>query len=357
MKKKTWGGGAVIALVGFAAIGAMNPPNKSATAANTSTPSSSSASNRAAFTGAGPTSTTPPASLPSSSTHLSSPAGSTASTTGSPGRTVAVSTMAARAQLAGLAVKGRAPKTGYSRAQFGPAWTDDVSVAGGHNGCDTRNDILASDLSAITYKTGTRHCTVLTGTLHDPYTGHTISFTRGPRTSTAVQIDHVVALSNAWQTGAQQLGAAGRQNLANDPRNLLAVDGPSNETKSDGDAATWLPANKSFRCIYVADQIAVKAAYHLWVTPPEKAAMTAVLAHCTNPPSPDTTGATRAPAPRQPRTTTPVAPAAPVVPAPPADVYYPNCAAARAAGAAPLHRGQPGYRSGLDRDHDGIACE
>lgn len=257
-------------------------------------------------------------------------------------------------------MKGRAPKTGYSRAQFGPAWTDDVSVAGGHNGCDTRNDLLTRDLTGITYKAGTRGCTVLTGTLHDPYTGHTISFTRGPRTSTAVQIDHVVALSNAWQTGAQQLGATGRQNLANDPRNLLAVDGPSNETKSDGDAATWLPPNKTFRCTYVSDQIAVKTAYHLWVTPPEKAAMTAVLAHCTNPPSPTstTTATTRAPAPRQTTGTTPAAPAvSPVVPAQPADVYYPNCAAARAAGAAPLHRGQPRYRPGLDHDHDGIACE
>ncbi len=140
MKKKTkWAGAAVIALAGFGAIGALNPPDKGATAASTGTgtPSSSSASSSAASTGAGSTSS-PSSSLPSSSissNSLRSPAGSTA---GNPARIVAVSTMAARAQLAGLVVKGRAPKTGYSRARFGTAWTDDVSVAGGHNGCDTR---------------------------------------------------------------------------------------------------------------------------------------------------------------------------------------------------------------------------
>ncbi len=109
------------------------------------------------------------------------------------------------AQLATVPVKGRAPKTGYSRDQFGPAWTDDVDVAGGHNGCDTRNDILQRDLTKLTFKAGTHDCVVLTGVLHGPYTGKTIFFQRGQRTSTAVQIDHVVALSDAWQKGAQQL--------------------------------------------------------------------------------------------------------------------------------------------------------
>lgn len=177
--------------------------------------------------------------------------------------------------LSRLAVKGRAPKTGYARTQFGAAWAD-VD----HNGCDTRNDILSRDLTDKTYRPGTHDCIVLTGTLADPYTGKTIHFQRGERTSTAVQIDHVVALSDAWQTGAQRIGADNRRRLANDPYNLLAVDGPANQQKSDSDAASWLPANKSARCGYVARQIGVKRKYALWVTSAEKTAMTRVLGSC-----------------------------------------------------------------------------
>lgn len=186
----------------------------------------------------------------------------------------------ALATLSGLAVKGRAPKTGYSRAQFGEAWTDDVDVEEGRNGCDGRNDILQRDLVNITFKPGANDCTVLSGTLHDPYTGRTIPFVRGKNTSSDVQIDHVVALSNGWQTGAQQLTAQERKNFANDPRNLQATDGPTNQQKSDGDAATWLVPNKAYRCTYVARQVDVKAAYRLWVTPPEKAAIERVLTNC-----------------------------------------------------------------------------
>lgn len=174
-----------------------------------------------------------------------------------------------------LPVKGRAPKTGYSRDQFGAAWAD-VD----HNGCDTRNDILNRDLTNKTYKAGTHNCVVTSGRLVDPYTAAVIDFVRGQSTSAAVQIDHVVALSDAWQKGAQQLIADRRKQLANDPYNLLAVDGPSNQRKSDGDAATWLPANKSFRCSYVARQIGVKAKYSLWVTQAEHDAMSRVLSSC-----------------------------------------------------------------------------
>ncbi len=151
---------------------------------------------------------------------------------------------------------------------------------GGHNGCDTRNDILRRDLVDLTYKFSTRDCVVATGTLHDPYTGTTIAFVRGQDTSTAVQIDHVVALSDAWQKGAQQLSPEQRRDLANDPRNLRAVDGPTNSKKSDSDAASWLPPNKSYRCTYVSRQIDVKALYRLWVTQAEKDAMTQVLHTC-----------------------------------------------------------------------------
>ncbi len=188
--------------------------------------------------------------------------------------------------LAELPVKGRAPKTGYKRAQFGETWTDDVSVDGGHNGCDTRNDILRRDLTAMTLEPGSHGCSVATGTLHDPYSGRVISFVRGAGTSAHVQIDHVVALSDAWQKGAQALSAQERQNLAGDPLELLAVDGPTNESKGDGDAATWLPPVKSFRCPYVARQIAVKRKYALWVTAAERDAMAGVLADCPDQPLP-----------------------------------------------------------------------
>jgi hypothetical protein len=195
-----------------------------------------------------------------------------------PGAPAAPPSSSALAQLATLPVKGRAPKTGYARSQFGQAWAD-VD----HNGCDTRNDILKRDLSPSAVKPGTHGCVIASGTLADPYTAKTIAFTRGPGTSSAVQIDHMVALSDAWQTGAQQLSAARRTALANDPLNLLAVDGPANEQKGDGDAASWLPANTSYRCSYVARQIAVKATYGLWVTRAEHDAMAGVLAHCAEP--------------------------------------------------------------------------
>ncbi|HEY1441000.1 MAG TPA: DUF1524 domain-containing protein [Mycobacterium sp.] len=187
---------------------------------------------------------------------------------------------AALATLDTLPIKGRAPKTGYSRDAFGPAWTDDVNVEGGRNGCDTRNDILRRDLIDITLKPGSNGCTVLSGTLIDPYSGTTIPFTRGPGTSTAVQIDHVVALSDAWQKGAQQLDQPTRQDFANDPRNLQATEGAMNKQKGDGDAATWLPPNKAYRCTYVSRQVEVKAAYGLWVTQAEHDAIANLLMGC-----------------------------------------------------------------------------
>lgn len=179
-------------------------------------------------------------------------------------------------QLATIPVKGRAPKTGYSRDNFGVAWAD-VD----HNGCDTRNDILARDLSNETFKAGTHDCIVMTGTLADKYTGKTIRFVRGADTSTAVQIDHIIPLSLAWQTGAQQISEDQRKMLANDPLNLMAADGPANMAKSDKDAASWLPSNKAFRCEYVARQTAVKAKYKLWVTLPEHDAIAGILNSCT----------------------------------------------------------------------------
>jgi hypothetical protein len=180
-----------------------------------------------------------------------------------------------------LSVKGRAPKTGYDRDQFGQRWADT-----NRNGCDTRNDILLRDLKNVIFKSGTRDCVVLSGDLLDPYSGKTINFVRGNVSSMEVQIDHVVALSNAWQTGAFKLSLATRTQFANDPLNLLAVQGRLNSQKGDGDAATWLPPLKSYRCKYVARQIAVKSKYGLWVTTPEKSAIANILAKCPKEPLP-----------------------------------------------------------------------
>lgn len=177
--------------------------------------------------------------------------------------------------IAKMAVKGRAAKTGYTRDQFGTAWKD-VD----HNGCDTRNDILNRDLSSIIYKVSAKDCVVLSGVLIDPYSGQSIDFLRGVATSSDIQIDHVVALSNAWQTGAFKLTLEVRTAFANDPLNLLAVKGVLNSQKGDGDAATWLPPRKSYRCAYVARQVAVKYKYGLWLTAPEKAEILKLLHAC-----------------------------------------------------------------------------
>ena len=184
------------------------------------------------------------------------------------------------ATLDSLAVKGRAPMTGYEREQFGQAWSDDVTVEFGHNGCDTRNDILRRDLDNLVLKEGTHDCVALSGTLHDPYSDEDIDFQRGADTSSAVQIDHVVPLADAWQKGAQQWSPEQRRDFANDPRNLLAVDGPLNQQKGAGDAATWLPPHKAYRCVYAQRIVDVKAAYGVWVTEAEKDALSRLLHAC-----------------------------------------------------------------------------
>ncbi|MFD7980536.1 HNH endonuclease family protein [Streptomyces sp. NPDC059071] len=170
-----------------------------------------------------------------------------------------------------LTVKGRAPKTGYEREKFGRAWSD-VD----RNGCGTRDDILARDLTGVRFTGG--RCKVASGTLaDDPYTGRSVDYVRG---RSKVDIDHVVALSDAWQKGAQKWDPGTRLRFANDPLNLLAVDSTANRRKSDGDAATWLPPNKAYRCTYVARQVAVKKKYGVWVTAGERDAMKRVLAGC-----------------------------------------------------------------------------
>ena len=256
----------------------------------------------------------------------------------------------APAALAALSVKGRAPKTGYSRDQFGDGW---ATV----DGCDTRDRILARDLTNRTYEAG-NDCDVQSGLLRDPYIAELVRYVRGG--GSEVDIDHVVALEDAWQKGAQQWSSASRVAFANDPLNLLAVDSHINRSKGDADAATWLPPNKRFRCDYVARQIAVKRKYGAWVTRAEHDAMARVLASCPRERlpragdmrvSPAAIGPVRAPT--QPPT------AAPGSGGSKRGRVFANCAVVRAAGLAPLRRGTPDYRANpnLDRDKDGLACE
>ncbi|MFD4007623.1 DUF1524 domain-containing protein [Brachybacterium paraconglomeratum] len=298
-------------------------------------------------------------------------------TTATPTPTTAPEPVAAEgtalAVLAGLDEKGRAPKTDYDRELFG--WRDDMD----RNGCDTRNDILRRDLTAITLKGGTKGCVVQRGTLDSPYSGDTVDF---DRENSTVDIDHVVALSDAWQTGAASWDEQTRREFANDPLNLLAVESSLNRQKGDGDAATWLPPLKDYRCEYVARQIAVKDKYDLWVKPAEADAMERVLGDCEGflaiedddqwpatgegdvvateeEPAPATTEQELAPEPAP-------KPEPAYEPAPTeesgssgAGVSGPfeNCTAAREAGAAPVYATDPGYGPHLDGDSDGVGCE
>ncbi len=251
------------------------------------------------------------------------------------------------AVLGELAVQGRAPKTGYSRDAFGSAWIDVDD-----NGCDTRNDILARDLNG----TEGDRCRILTGNLDDPYTGETITYERG---ASQVDIDHVVALGNAWVTGAAYWTDLERRAFANDPLNLLAVSAAANRSKGDGDAATWLPANKRYRCNYGARQIAVKAKHRLWLTAPEKAALERVLASCPDQPAPEAdpapkrdVGERKAASVRS--KTQPVKAKKPQK----AKKRYRTCKEAKAAGLGPFVRGRdPEYEHFRDADHDGQVCE
>jgi hypothetical protein len=201
----------------------------------------------------------------------------TPSATPSNSQSAAPTTSASSPALAALStipIKGRAPKTGYDRDLFASDW--DYSF-----GCDTRNKILRRDFIEFQFRPDSS-CVIATGVLLDPYTGQTINFVRGVGSSNEVQIDHVVAVSDAWQKGAQQLSASQRYAFYNDPLNLLAVSGSANAQKSDSDAASWLPANKSYRCSFVARQVAVKVSYNLWVTQAEYDAIFRVLQDCPN---------------------------------------------------------------------------
>jgi hypothetical protein len=292
------------------------------------------------------------------SSPVSTPTGPESSATAPPVPAPAASAASGSAQslLATLAVKGRAPLTGYERDQYGQAWAD-VD----RNGCDTRNDILRRDLRAETLKPGTHDCVVLSGVLDpEPYTGRRIDFVRGETTSTAVQVDHVVALADSWVSGAFAWDERKRIAFANDPLNLLAVDGPSNSQKGAGDAATWLP-RANYRCDYVARQIAVKAKYGLWVKAAERDAMNRILDTCPGKPAP-AYGPVELPPPGL-GSAHHADPGPTPTPAPGGgsgglDPRFPYCTDAKAAGYGPYTQGvDPEYDWYRDADHDGVVCE
>jgi hypothetical protein len=176
--------------------------------------------------------------------------------------------------LNALSVNDSPKSGGYQRDSFGYNQTDTDG-----NGCDVREDVLTRDMTDVKY-TYAGGCKVKSGVLHDPYTGKTIHFVRGVKTSSAVQIDHVVALDNAWQSGASAWDAAKRYRFGNDMLNLLAVDGSANQEKGSASAAYWLPTNSAYRCQYVARQIGVKTKYGLTITTQEKRSMQSVLHAC-----------------------------------------------------------------------------
>ncbi|UEJ81817.1 DUF1524 domain-containing protein [Brachybacterium halotolerans subsp. kimchii] len=340
-----------------------------------------------------------PTETPSASTtpDASTAANTTTAQSTSPSASATPDASTALGMLETLEVKGRAPKTGYDRDLFG--WRDDVD----HNGCDTRNDVLRRDLSDVVLKHGTDGCVVLSGTLSpSPYSGDDVAFDQ--QDDNSLDIDHLVALSDAWQTGASGWDEETRHAFANDPLNLVAVESGLNRKKGDGDAATWLPPRKAYRCEYVARQIAVKAEYDLWVKPAEKDAMRAVLEGCEDTPAfagavatPDRwegDNAREAPAPtKKPATSSkssgssskesssskkPSSSKKSSSKKPSSSTssksssgssktsssssgsgstYYKNCDAVRAAGKDPIYAGEPGYSRKLDRDGDGVGCE
>lgn len=399
----------VVGLLVLGAIGSLAAPSEqsptpvassSAASSTTSAPSSAEDAHEAGSVPVTPdaspalNSDVNAASVPGENNATVAPAGQQAAPTGT-----------ALAQLRTLEVKGRAPKTGYDRESFG--WRDDVD----RNGCDTRNDILRRDLKNITTKAGTQGCVVLSGRVDSPYSGSSYDFVRNPGNT---DIDHVVALSDAWQSGASSWDAQKKIAFANDPLNLLAVESTLNRQKGDGDAATWLPPHKPYRCEYVARQVAVKAKYGLWVKPAEAEAIERVLTACPDmkafdrsvePPATDSTTEAkpvptekprraekpkRADKPRQADKPAPlvreVEREAPKKEAPKKEASkkahtkksapkteepkknsskkkssgrggFRNCTEAWEKNAAPLHRGDPGYAPKLDRNNDGVGCE
>ncbi|MEU3683035.1 HNH endonuclease family protein [Streptomyces sp. NPDC030592] len=177
----------------------------------------------------------------------------------------------ARKLIDGLTTKGRGPKTGYDRDEFGYAWMDTADgVPLARNGCDTRNDLLKRDGQKVRFRSGS-DCVAIAMTLDDPYTGTSIEWRK--QKASEVQIDHVVPLSYSWQMGSSRWPESKREQLANDPLNLLPVEGRANSAKRDSGPASWLPPSRTIRCAYAVRFAQVAAKYELAVTKADKTTM------------------------------------------------------------------------------------
>ncbi len=267
-----------------------------------------------------------------------------------------------------LPIEERVPDLGIDSDPFGEGWADLDS-----DGCDTRNEILARDLTDAAFKEGTDDCEVISGGLADPYMGTPLRLHNGTGVPSSIQVDHVVSLGDAWQKGGKHLTEDLRIEFANDPLNLLVVDGRASIQKRGRDAAAWLPANEAFRCDYVSTQVLVKAKYSLWVTQPERDAIADVLTSCIEQEEAEAARlaeeaeAARLAEEAEAARLAEEAEAARLAEEAEAahlaeeaaleNVFYANCTEARAAGVTPIYEGQPGYSLRLDRDRDGIACE
>jgi len=234
--------------------------------------------------------------------------------------------------------------SGYQRELF-PHW----SVS---NGCSTRDRVLIEESTSFA-QVDPFGCRVVAGDWLSAFDGRIWD------DPAEIQIDHLVALKEAWESGAWAWTESQRRYFANDrddPRPLNAITGSVNQSKSDLDPADWLPPLESARCGYIADWIAVKARWQLSIDGRERDAMARYLkTNCSDQRiAPWETQAVSAPT--SVNTSTPPV-TVKTYGGTSGTVYYANCTEARAAGAAPILAGEPGYRVAMDRDQDGIACE
>lgn len=230
------------------------------------------------------------------------------------------------------------------------------------DGCDTRDEVLIAD-SRVNVVMDSSVCGVAVGEWYSPYDGVLTDDPGG------IQIDHVVALSEAWASGASGWSSVDAVEFANavgGADNLQVASSSSNQSKSDKDPAEWLPENDSAVCWYVTEWSRLKLEWDLSMDELEYGVVSDVLGSCS-------VSSSSMPVNVMERLF--VASDTTVVVAADTDsgvstgsvssssggssssVYYQNCSAARAAGAAPILYGEPGYRPALDRDSDGVACE
>lgn len=234
-----------------------------------------------------------------------------------------------------LAVAPEADRAGYDRDLF-EHWTTQP------DGCSTRERVLIDE--AVTPAATGSGCAVTTGRWISAYDGVEVL------EASDLDIDHMVPLAEAWDSGANTWDPARREAFANDleaPEALIAVTASSNRSKSDQDPAEWKPPASGYWCTYATAWVTVKVRWELTADQAEHDALASMLATCDGSPPP-------------PPVSTPPPPTVPATTVPPVtsgSVTYANCDAARAAGAAPIYRGEPGYSSKLDRDGDGVACE